>query len=81
MGNMIDTDAMVLSEDPDTMTLLACHLNWAMEHDATARARYAAIYGVEWSPLGDGLALPDCFGTGSERIIAVHAITPVTGGM
>ena len=40
-------------------TYLATYLNAAMSRDASARATYASIYGVEWAPLGDGTEISD----------------------
>ncbi len=42
----------------DTIFTLALALNQAMHRDAAARARYAAIYGETWSPLGSADGTP-----------------------
>ena len=48
MSGHADPDSKV---DPDAVFTLALSLNQAMHRDAAARARYFALWGVEWSPL------------------------------
>lgn len=45
---MLDADSLI---DRDSVTELADDLNRAMDLDASARAAYRAIWGVDWSPL------------------------------
>ena len=52
---------LLLLDDPETTTVVACALNAAMESDSNARARYLEIYGEEWAPLGNGMCLPHKF--------------------
>lgn len=54
-----DSDATVLAADPTVTTCLAAYLNAAMARDASARAAYAAQWGAEWSPLGNGHEIND----------------------
>jgi hypothetical protein len=48
MSGHTDPDSLV---DADAVFALALALNQAMNRDAAARARYRAMWGVEWSPL------------------------------
>ena len=57
---------LMLLDDPETTTLVACALNNAMESDPAARARYLEIYGEEWVPLGNGMCLPHRFNRPSQ---------------
>ena len=54
-----DSDATVLASDPTVTTTLAAYLNAAMARDASARDAYRALYGAEWSPLGNGTEIND----------------------
>ncbi len=56
---MSDADAMTLASDPTATTELAAYLNAAMARSPQARAAYAALYGAEWSSLGDGTEIND----------------------
>lgn len=55
----MDDLAIYLGGDPRSMTELACYLNAAMARDAEARARYRAIWGMDWAPVGDGTEIHD----------------------
>lgn len=57
--------------------LTLCHsdeigaaVNYVMSRDSAARARYLAIYGEEWSPLGNGDEIND--GVTSTDVTAVR---------
>ncbi|MGN6106311.1 MAG: hypothetical protein ACTHU0_14485 [Kofleriaceae bacterium] len=63
------THAM-LAADPTCTTLLAAALNGAMSRDAEARARYLAIYGEEWSSLGNGAEVRDDASTRASTVLA-----------
>lgn len=47
---MTDVDSVTLQSNPGVCTTLALALAQAMHNDASARARYLAIYGEEWMP-------------------------------
>ena len=65
---MRDIDSEVLAANPTATTCLAAYLNAAMAKDASARARYLAIYGVEWAPLGDGTEWSETRSAASEAV-------------
>lgn len=56
---LADTDSMVLASDANATTCLAAYLNAAMARDERARAAYAAQWGVQWTPLGNGHEIND----------------------
>ena len=59
-----------LESDPTTTTILAAHLNAAMQSES-ARNAYRAQWGVEWSPLGNGASVNHRFATPSQCAITV----------
>lgn len=53
---MVDADSLIES---GKAFALAALLDAAMAADAAARADYARIYGVQWSPIGTALVLSE----------------------
>ena len=66
---MADTDSKVLAANPTVTTCLAANLNAAMARNPEARAAYAALWGVEWAPLGNGCEIND---TASSTAVTVR---------
>lgn len=56
---MADVDTKILAKCPNYTTCLAAYLNSAMARSPENRARYAALYGYEWAPLGNGEEIND----------------------
>lgn len=75
LPSLVDVDAVTLARDPSYTTTFARALDVAMANDASARARYAAIYGAEWFPLSaDSLDLVPVVRPAGDRFAATGAI-------
>lgn len=65
---MSDIDTATLNANPDHTTVLAAYLNAAMANDVMARIAYQLTYGVEWAPLGNGVAINDGATTSANTV-------------